>query len=87
MNDKLLIHIPHSKLKFSKIFLDKITIDIDKIESENIFMSDYLVDKCLSKEKTNVILFNYSRLFCDVERFKNDADEPLSKYGMALFII
>ena len=81
MSDKLLIHIPHSSLNFPKLFLTHVN-DLEKINSENIFISDHLIDKFIPDGDVNIIKFNYSRLFCDVERFKNDSDEPMSKYGM-----
>lgn len=82
MDKKIIIHIPHASLKLPNIFYQRILIDKEQLEKENIFVSDYLVDKLISNQTKNIIKFNYSRLFCDVERFKDDDLEIMSKVGM-----
>lgn len=82
MNQKIIIHIPHASLNLPDIFYEHTLKSKEEIEKENIFISDYLVDKFLPNNYANIIKFNYSRLFCDVERFKNDKLETMSKYGM-----
>lgn len=53
------------------------------IKRTNIFLSDYLTDK-LVPSKSHKIIFKYSRLFCDVEKFKDDLKEIMSKKGMGV---
>ena len=84
MKDNILIHIPHSSLDCPNIFYERILIDKKKINDENIFVSDYLIDKFVPFDCNNVIKFDFSRLFCDVERFKDDSLEPMSKFGMGV---
>lgn len=62
MSDKLLIHIPHSSLNFPKLFLAHVN-DLEKINSENIFISDYLIDKFIPDGDVNIIKFNYLDYF------------------------
>lgn len=45
-------------------------------------MSDYLVDRFILDSFNNIIKFKYSRMLCDVERYLDDAQEKMSKYGM-----
>lgn len=52
----------------------------DELDKENLFMCDYKVDELL-ENKNQAIIFPYSRLYCDVERFKDD-NESMNKYGM-----
>ena len=82
MKNNVIIHVPHASLNLPNIFFDKIVLDKDYIERENIFISDYLVDKFIPQNYENVLQFNYSRLFCDVERFKDDKLEKMAKIGM-----
>ena len=84
MKENIIIHIPHISLKFPRIFYNYLLISKKDLEEENKFISDYLVDKFIPKHCKNIIKFKYSRLFCDVERFKNDDLEAMSKYGMGV---
>lgn len=75
----LLVHIPHSSLLIPSKCKKRL---IKNIRKENIFISDYLVDRLVSK-KVRTIKFRYSRMFCDVERFNTD-EEVMNKYGMGV---
>lgn len=80
----VLIHIPHSSLSLPNEFLERIMVSLEEIEKENVFVSDYLIDKFAPDDFKNVMKADFSRLFCDVERFKNDSLEEMSKYGMGV---
>lgn len=83
--DKYIIHIPHASLEVPKTFIcEELTISYSDFQRENIFISDYLVDKFVSSEFTNVVKFKYSRMYCDVERYLDDSKEEMSKYGMGV---
>lgn len=43
-------------------------------------MCDYKIDEIV-EDKSQTIIFSYSRLYCDVERFR-DSSEIMNKYGM-----
>lgn len=75
----LLIHIPHSSLVIPRICKKRL---IKNIHDENIFMSDYLIDK-IANTNYQSLKFNYSRMFCDIERF-NSKTEEMNKYGMGV---
>ncbi len=81
-NSFILIHIPHSSLKLPKIFYKNIILNEEKINKENLELCDLYVDKLIKNLKVNKLIFKYSRLFCDVERFKDDNLESMSKIGM-----
>lgn len=83
MKNKIIIHVPHSSLYLPNEFYKRTTLDKDYIEKENIFMCDYKIDEFLPTN-FNIIKFNYSRMFCDVERYKIDELEEMSKYGMGV---
>lgn len=82
MKKNLIIHVPHASLYFPNLFFNNLLIPKDEIQKENIFISDYLVDKLLPEYIENVFIFKCSRLFCDVERFLDDEKESMSKLGM-----
>lgn len=73
----ILFHVPHSSLKIPKQFWSICIKDKKYIQNANILLSDYLTDKLLPN-KCHRLIFKYSRLFCDVEKFKDDAKEIMS---------
>lgn len=80
MKKYLLIHIPHSSLIIPKAYKKSSLLTSLELEEENLFMCDHRVDELL-EDKSQAIIFPYSRLYCDVERFKDDS-EIMNKYGM-----
>lgn len=79
---KMLLHIPHSSLYIPKEYLCDYKIDINQLEEYNIFMSDIYTDELFECCDYDVIKFEYSRLFCDVEKFFNPDLEVMYQYGM-----
>lgn len=84
MSENVIIHIPHASLDLPKEFFERLEVSLEELERENIFVADYLVDKFEPEEFKNVIKADFSRLFCDVERFRDDSQEVMSKYGMGV---
>lgn len=82
--NKYIIHIPHASLKLLKEFKKNLTINYNKFQRENIFISDYLIDKFVPNNFNNIVKFEYSRMLCDVERYLDDEQEEMSKYGMGV---
>ena len=79
---EIILHIPHSSLDIPKEYLRDYTIDNSSLESYNIEMSDMFTDQIFENKKFHTVRFNYSRLFCDVEKYLDPKLEPMSKYGM-----
>lgn len=79
----ILFHIPHASLKIPNKYWEVCIKDKDYINQTNIFLSDLLTDK-LIPAKCHKLIFNYSRLFCDVEKFKDDSKEIMAKKGMGV---
>lgn len=79
----ILFHIPHASLKIPKQYWKICLKDKHYIEKTNYNLSDYLVDK-LIPDKCHKLIFKYSRLFCDVEKFKNDSKEIMFMLGMGV---
>lgn len=81
MNNYILFHVPHSSLKIPKCFWSICIKDKKYIDNSNLFMCDYLTYDLLPNKCKNVT-FKYSRLFCDVEKFKDDSKETMASKGM-----
>ena len=77
---KLLLHIPHASVVIP--FYDGYINDQLKIEKEQLKLTDWYTDELFFSSSDALIKAPFSRIFCDVERFENDADEVMSKYGM-----
>ncbi len=84
MKKNIIIHIPHSSLRIPKMFWNNCLLTKEEILNENKFMCDLYVDKFISKNRFETIVFKYSRIFCDVERFNSDLLEPMNKKGMGI---
>ena len=80
MKKNVLIHIPHSSLYIPEDYRISSLLSLSELDEENLFMCDYKVNELLDNE-SQTIVFPYSRLYCDVERFKGK-DEVMNKYGM-----
>lgn len=83
-NFKVLLHIPHSSLKLPRIFYKYLLISKELLNKYNLEMSDLFVNKLFENVKGKKIIAKYSRLYCDVERFKDDRLEVMAKYGQGV---
>ena len=82
MAANLLLHIPHASLCLPPDFWRDVTVDRKIIEKNLHFMADYKVGELARDIDCHKVIAKYSRLYCDVERFQNDADEPMARLGM-----
>ena len=78
----ILINIPHASLCLPPDFWCDVMVDRKIIEHNLSFMADYKVDELARDIDCHKITAKYSRLYCDVERFRNDVDEPMARLGM-----
>lgn len=80
-NSPILIHVPHSSTFIppeEKHFFLK-----DDLSDEIMKMTDLYTDELFSCGR-DMLTFPVSRLVCDVERFRDDGDEPMAEKGMGL---
>ncbi|UZE97292.1 N-formylglutamate amidohydrolase [Alkalimarinus alittae] len=76
----MILHIPHASTK---------TWDTDKFIEETKReaidkLTDWYTDELFYHEFATPVVFPWSRVFCDVERFRNNEDESMSKLGMGV---
>lgn len=77
----MILHIPHSSIKLPDDFKVSGQTDL-KLELER--MTDWFTDELFSTPDATQIVFPLSRLYCDVERFRDDKDESMAKKGMGV---
>ena len=71
----MVLHIPHSSLEIPKDELLKTT------QQDFDFLTDHYTDSLFIHRYSERVIFPYSRLFCDVERYRDDEKEEMSKIG------
>jgi len=79
---KLVLHIPHSsdKIPNSKGYV----ANKKTLENEILKLTDWYTDDLFSCDDSIVIRADFSRIFCDAERFSNDKEEVMAKFGMGV---
>lgn len=78
----MVLHIPHSSTHIP--FLDGFSCDVQTINQEILRLTDWFTDELFDLEGQPKIVTPFSRIFCDVERFENDAWEEMTKFGMGV---
>lgn len=76
----LILHIPHASLSIP--FKDGYKIGDDLLKAEMLKLTDWHTDDLFYSATDITLQAPFSGLFCDVERFADDKDEPMSKFGM-----
>lgn len=79
--DCIILHIPHSSLTVPEEALHQ--YDAGFLQEELLLLTDRYTDELFALPYTSIV-FPYSRLFCDVERFRDDAQEEMSQKGMGV---
>ncbi len=77
----MILHIPHSATVLPDTFH---VLDGVVIEKEFERMTDWFTDELFDCKGAKKLVFPYSRLYCDVERFRDDKDEPMADKGMGI---
>jgi N-formylglutamate amidohydrolase len=78
----ILIHIPHSSYVIPDEYRGLFYLNNDDLFQEQIKMSDSYTDELFDVEGIQKLIFPISRLVCDVERFRSEKDEEMTKQGM-----
>ena len=77
----VLLHIPHASDKIP--FKDGYVVNNATLEAEILKLTDWKTYPLFGHyDNSYTMICPFSRVFCDVERFENDEDEIMAKYGM-----
>ena len=82
--NQMILHVPHSSDYIPKEMRDQFVISDEEICAELRLLTDAYTDELFFLEDASVVKFPISRLLVDVERYPDDADEPMSKVGMGM---
>ena len=77
----VLLHIPHASLDVPDAFYDGLLIPREQFRKYNLEMTDLGIEELFRDCPYEKMVAPYSRLYCDVERFRDDSMEVMSKYG------
>jgi N-formylglutamate amidohydrolase len=79
-----IFHIPHSSRDIPDKYRDQFTIDDNTLNLELNKLTDHFTDSMTEGLEATKVIFPYSRLLVDVERFADDALESMSGRGMGV---
>ena len=79
---KKFYHIPHSSNYIPQEYLSEYCISKENLDKFSRILCDHRTDEMIDKND-EYLIFPYSRLFCDVERFDSDL-EVMNKIGMGI---
>jgi len=79
---QIILHIPHSStnipLKEGFVVTEKL------LNVEILKLTDWFTDDLFHTSEEIIIKANFSRIFCDPERFPDDNQEVMAKFGMGV---
>lgn len=78
----ILIHIPHSSYIIPKKYKELFFLNEDELHIEQLKMTDSYTNELFDIKGIQKLIFRISRLICDVERFRNENDEEMTRQGM-----
>ena len=78
----VILHIPHSSTNIPKWYYDKCLLSRTDLNVFNKQCVDLYTDKLFNVSGCAKILFKYSRIVCDVEKYCDDEKEVASRYGL-----
>lgn len=85
MKKELILHIPHSSIEIP--LNDGYISSSEILQDEILKLTDWYTDDIFFSEKDIIVKAEFSRIFCDVERFSNDEEEEMAKFGMGVLYI
>jgi len=81
----VVVHVPHSSLEIPDKYRRGILLDNQELNNELNYITDAYCDELYDDPRfQNRVVAKYSRLVCDVERFRDDKAEANAKRGFGL---
>ena len=82
MTNKIILHIPHSSVNIP--IKEGYVVDMLTLEREVLNLTDWYTDDLFYSDEDEMIVAEFSRIFCDPERFSDDSKEIMAQYGMGV---
>lgn len=79
---KIILHIPHSSVIIP--IRDGFLVNDNLLEREILKLTDWYTDDLFYSKEDIIIKADFSRLFCDTERFADDIKEEMAQFGMGV---
>ena len=80
--NKIILHIPHSSVNIPN--KEGYIVDDTILNREILKLTDWYTDDLFYSSSEISIVANFSRIFCDLERFADDKHEVMAGYGMGV---
>ena len=71
MDKKIILHIPHSSIKIP--LYEGYLFDSTVLDKEILRLTDWFTDDLFYSDEDEMIIADFSRIFCDPERFTDDS--------------
>ena len=84
MTPQPILHIPHSSQAIPPDLRDALALSDSELQFELLRITDHFTDKLFPPTLGVPLVFPVSRLIVDVERFEDDAAEPMAAVGMGV---
>ena len=82
LESKLILHIPHSSRNIPT--MEGYLVDANSLAKEMLKLTDWYTDDLFYSNEDEMIVAEFSRIFCDPERFTDDSQEVMAQYGMGV---
>lgn len=79
---KIILHIPHSSINIPN--MEGYVVDKKILDDEILKLTDWYTDDIFHSDNEEMVIADFSRIFCDPERFSDDTKEIMSQYGMGV---
>lgn len=82
MTKKLILHVPHSSDVIPS--LKGYVVGRDILDAEMLKLTDWFTDDLFDSPEDVLVKAEFSRVFCDPERFADDSQEVMAALGMGV---
>jgi N-formylglutamate amidohydrolase len=82
MKNKIILHVPHSSINIP--ITEGYVVENESLNKEIIKLTDWYTDDLFYSDTDIIIRAEFSRIFCDVERFTDDTQEIMAQFGMGV---
>jgi len=80
----VILHIPHASTNIPSNVKNQFLLSEDELQLEQLKMVDMYTDELFYDKDFPRIVSGVSRLVCDMERFADNEQEPMSRVGMGV---